>query len=122
MQRSFMLAPALVAALFLGACGGGGETGDTGSGGGGDTAAGTTLSLVDNEFQPSDLSVSSGDSVEVTNDGQSPHTVTIEGESIDEEVESGASTTITFDLEPGDYIMYCEFHREGGMEGTLTVS
>ena len=122
MQRSLMLAPALVAALFLGACGGGDEGGTTTGGGGGETAGGSTLSLVDNEFVPSDLAVASGDSVEVTNDGQAPHTVTIEGEGIDEELESGTSTTVTFDLEPGEYVMFCEFHRDAGMEGTLTVS
>ena len=120
MQRSLMLAPALVAALVLGACGGGDDGGTTG--GNGDSAGGSTLSLVDNEFVPSSLTVASGDTVEVTNDGQAPHTVTIEGQGIDEEVESGASTTVTFDLEPGEYVMFCEFHRGAGMEGTLTVS
>ncbi len=123
MKRSLIVAPALVAALVLGACGGDeGGGGGTTSGGGGDSAGGSTLSLVDNEFVPTTLTVASGDTVEVTNDGQSPHTVTIEGESIDEEVEAGASTSVTFDLEPGDYVMFCEFHRDGGMEGTLTVS
>ena len=118
MRSMKVIGISLAAALVLVACGGE-ETGG-GGGGGGDTGA-TSLSLVDNEFVPSSLTVDGGASVDVTNDGQAPHTVTVEGSDINQEVESGAATTVTFDLEPGDYVMYCEFHRDGGMEGTLTV-
>jgi plastocyanin len=111
---------AVMAALTLAACNGGGET--TGGGGGGVGGGGaTSLSLVDNEFEPADLTVSSGATVEVSNDGENPHTVTIEEAGIDEEVEPGQSTTITIDAEAGDYTMICRFHESVGMEGTVTV-
>ena len=119
MKKGLLAGTVVAAALVLAACGGGDN------GGGGDASGGggaTTLSMVDNAFEPSALSVASGSTVEVTNDGESPHNITIEGESIDEDVDPGASTSVAFDLDPGDYTMFCEFHRAAGMEGTLTVS
>jgi plastocyanin len=111
-------AVAVVAALTLAACNGGGG-GDAGGGGGGGGA--TSLSLVDNSFEPADLTVSSGDTVEVSNDGQNPHTVTIEEAGIDEEVQPGQSTSITIDAGAGEYTMICRFHQSVGMEGKVTV-
>jgi plastocyanin len=102
-------------ALVLGACGGGGDT--TGDG----ATGATSVSMVDNAFEPSSLSVSSGAEVELTNDGQSPHTFTVEGDTIDEEVDPGASSSVTIDLDPGTYDFICRFHEAQGMTGTLTV-
>jgi plastocyanin len=104
------IALALVTALTLAACGG-----DEGGGGG------TGLSMVDNAFQPADLTVTAGDTLEVSNDGQAEHNITIEGTDVDEDVAPGDSTSITVDTEPGEYTMFCEYHRAGGMEGTVTV-
>lgn len=121
MKKGILVATVLVAALLLAACGGGENGGDaaTGTSGGGGT---TSLSMVDDAFVPATLTVASGDRVEVSNDGEALHNITIEGEGIDEDVESGQSTTVTFDLEPGDYTMFCEYHRGAGMEGSLKVS
>ena len=105
-------------ALIVGACGGGGA-GDGGTGGG--EAIATTLSMVDNAFEPSALSVASGSELQLTNDGQAPHNLTIEGTEIDEDVDAGQSGSVTVDAEPGDYTMFCEYHRDAGMEGTVTI-
>ena len=121
MKKGMLVATVVAAALALAACGGG----DEGGGAATDTseeAATASLSMVDNAFEPADFSVTSGATVEVSNDGQAPHNITVEGAGIDEDVEAGQSTSVTFDLEPGDYTMFCEYHREAGMEGTLTVS
>lgn len=55
-----------------------------------------------------------------------PHNVSIEGEGVEFEgdtVEQGGESVAAADLEPGEYTFYCSVagHREGGMEGTLTV-
>jgi plastocyanin len=106
------LAGVLATIVLLAACGGGGDTGDGGGGG---------LTMVDNAFEPQTLTVSSGSSVEVTNDGQALHNITIQEADIDEDVEAGQSTTITVELDPGEYEMICQFHEAQGMTGTVTV-
>ena len=101
--------------ILLAACGGGD---DGGAPDGGD--ASSTVTLRDNAFAPADPTISAGD-VELVNEGESPHTFTIEGEDVDVEVEAGQTTTVTVDLPAGTYTLYCNFHRAQGMEGTLTV-
>lgn len=101
------------AAVMLAACGGGSEGGE-----GGGSAA---MSMTDNAFDPATLTVSSGDSLEVSNDGQALHNLTVEGEGIDQDVQAGQSASVTMDLEPGEYTMFCEYHRSAGMEGSITV-
>jgi plastocyanin len=59
--------------------------------------------------------------IQLANEGEAPHTFTIEGEDVDVEVDAGATATASVDLEPGTYTMFCRFHRGQGMEGTLTV-
>jgi plastocyanin len=108
----------LAAALVLGACGGGGDTGGDGGGGGGGASS---LTMVDNAFEPADLTVASGTELQLSNEGQAPHTFTVQGNGIDEEVEAGQSSSVTIDLEAGDYDFVCEFHEAQGMTGTLTV-
>ncbi len=121
MLRRGMFA-ALAASLLLSACGGGDGGGDAGNGTAGDAAGGgTTLTMVDNAFEPADATFAAGEQIELANDGQALHNLTVEGEGIDEDVEAGQSTAVTLDLEPGSYTMFCEYHRGAGMEGTLTV-
>jgi uncharacterized cupredoxin-like copper-binding protein len=55
-----------------------------------------------------------------------PHDIAIEGNGVDEKgetVKDGATSKINVTLKPGTYQFYCTVpgHREGGMEGTLTV-
>jgi plastocyanin len=106
----------VAAAVTLVACGGG----DEGGGGGGD-AGGTTLNMTDNAFSPTDLTVSAGGTVELSNDGGALHNLTIEGTDIDQDVDPGQSASVTVDAEAGEYTMFCEYHRDAGMEGTVTV-
>jgi plastocyanin len=115
-----LLGAMLGATILLSACGGGdGGTADDagGDGGGGATS---TVTMVDNAFEPSDPTVAAGD-VQVVNDGAAAHTFTIDGQDVDVEVEPGGSATATVDLEPGSYTLFCRFHRSSGMETTITV-
>jgi hypothetical protein len=62
--------------------------------------------------------------IELANESSIPHNVAIEGGGDEESpTVTGESTSLTVDLQPGTYTFYCSVpgHREGGMEGTLTV-
>jgi plastocyanin len=64
--------------------------------------------------------------IEMENPSSVPHNVSIEGRGVDEEgktVGQGGTSTVTAELRPGEYDFYCSVagHRQGGMEGTLTV-
>jgi plastocyanin len=54
------------------------------------------------------------------------HDISIEGNGVNEQgqvVKNGGTSEVQVDLKPGDYTFYCSVpgHREGGMEGKLTV-
>ena len=96
--------------------------------GGGETSVGMT----EYEFDPSDLSVASGDTLALTNDGQIPHNLTIvEGEATgggaevaaSDDIAGGESGSLTVDAEPGEYGFLCTIpgHAEDGMVGTIKV-
>ncbi len=97
---------------------------DTTGGGGGETVA---LTESDFAIDPADPTVAAGTvTFEITNDGQSPHNIEIEGNGVEElsdTFEPGAGGELTVELEPGTYEMYCAIgnHRELGMDGEVTV-
>jgi plastocyanin len=117
---------ALAGALVLAGCGGGDDAGSDSQARGNDTPAEqptdptNTITLLDNEYSPADPVIASGE-LQLTNQGESPHTFTVEDEDVDVEVEAGAEATEMIELAPGSYKLYCEFHRSQGMETTLTV-
>ena len=132
-----------IAALAVAGCGGdddeettAAETGTTTAeapSGGGETGGGAAetveISATDFAFEPADPTVQAGTvTVELTNDGQAPHNIEIEGPSGEAELEQdlapGDSGSLEVDLsKPGTYEMYCPVgnHRELGMEGEVTV-
>jgi plastocyanin len=88
----------------------------------GETSGEATVKLEDFEFSPKTLDVASGATISLENEGQAPHTFTIDGQGVDEEVEAGDGSSISLNLAPGTYDFYCRFHKAQGMTGTLTVS
>jgi plastocyanin len=95
------------------------------SGGGGAT---TAVSLKDFEIDPAEATVQPGAvTFEISNDGQAPHALEIEGNGVEEVSDTldsnGDTTTLEVDLEAGEYRWYCPVgnHAAMGMEGTLTV-
>ncbi len=136
MIRKILLVLAVSIPLMLAACGDDGsdtsststaaETESTDSASSGGTA---DVSIGETEYalDPSDPSVDAGSvTVEAVNNGAIPHDLVIEGNGVDEEVEDldpGASDSVTVDLKPGTYEIYCSIadHRDEGMDGTLTV-
>jgi plastocyanin len=110
-----------------GAAAGGGKEAGGGSGGG---------ATVEFEADPSgelaytttEASTEAGKVTVAFNNPQSlTHDVAIEGSSGEEvgktELIGEGETSTTVDLKPGKYTFYCSVpgHRQGGMEGTLTV-
>ena len=78
-------------------------------------------------FDTDKLATDSGQ-IDITfrNPASIEHDVAIEGDSGEiakGDLVSEGTTDLTTDLEPGQYTFYCTVpgHREGGMEGTLTV-
>jgi plastocyanin len=98
-----------------------------------DTGGGeTTVAMTEYEFDPNDLSVASGDTLALDNEGELPHNLTIvEGEptgggaeiAASDDIPGGESGTMTVDAEPGDYGFLCTIpgHAEQGMTGTIKV-
>jgi plastocyanin len=109
----------LLTGTLLVACSGN----DAGGGAaGGESPSGTTstITMRDDEFVPSTVTIAAGD-VDLVNEGESPHNFTIEGQGVDVDVDPGTTTTQPIDLAAGTYTIFCEFHRSDGMQGSLTV-
>jgi plastocyanin len=125
MRRFLLLTVLFLAALLLAGCGS-----DDGDDEGGESSGGQSVELVATEFafDPADVSVDEAGETTftVSNEGEFPHALEIEGNGIEEETEElgpGESGSVTVDLEPGEYELYCPVgdHREQGMVGTLVV-
>jgi mono/diheme cytochrome c family protein len=76
--------------------------------------------FADAEAPPGALTINS------VNEASTPHNIALEGNGVDEVgevVQDGGTSTVEADVQAGEYTFYCSVpgHREGGMEGTLTV-
>ena len=120
-----MLAALFALTLLAAACGGDDDGGNGGDGGGNgeespteEGAGGADLTTVDFAFSPTELSVTEGQTITISNIGETSHTFTTEDGAIDETI--GAGETVEVDLtgaSSGEF--HCRFHPQ--MVGTLTV-
>src|SRR5919198_1512268 len=130
-KRVRALAVAGLAMLTLAAagCGGGGGGGGWGASG---NAAASTLKLEADpggklRFNTSSLDAKAGKvTIVLSNPSSLSHNVSLEGQGVDQEGETvgqGGTSRVSVTLKPGTYTYYCSVpgHRQGGMEGTLTV-
>jgi plastocyanin len=105
----------------------GAEGPDTAEAGGEEAAAGTEVGMTEYAFDPTDVTVSRGDTVTATNDGQTVHNLTVQDGNEElgatEDVDAGQSSELAVDFQPGEYEMICTIpgHADLGMEGTFTV-
>ena len=82
---------------------------------------GTTVEMADFSYAPGCISVAAGTSLEVRNVGEAPHTFTVNGTDVDEQVDAGGSTTIDLSsVAAGTYEVVCTLHPQ--MEGALQVA
>lgn len=91
----------------------------------GGTSGPVEVTAVDNAFDPEELSVEQGRTVEWTNEGENPHTVEIApeggGDTLhSEEIDPGQSTSYTFE-DTGSYDVWCRFHGQAGQGMAMTV-
>ena len=116
--------------LVLTACAGSGDDADGTATGSGEEAGGTEsvalqVTAVDNSFDPNTLSAPAGSevTVELTNEGNNPHTFTIDDPEVDTGgVDGGDSATVTFAMPDAPVTFYCTIHGEDTMSGTLDPS
>ena len=117
--------------LALAACGGDGDdpqdagTDAGAEGGGGAEAVTLEVTAEDNSFDPSSLEAPAGSevTVELTNDGNNPHTFTIDDPEADTgSVDGGGSGTATFTMPDTSVAFYCAIHGETAMSGTVDPS
>ena len=110
--------------VLLAACGGGDD------GNGDQAAAGETVAVTarDFMFEPENVTLDAAGThtFRLTNEGDAPHALEIEGDDVEEEtdtIDPGGSDELTVDLAEGEYVLYCPVgdHRERGMEGRLVV-
>jgi plastocyanin len=142
MKKALPLLALIFAAIALVACGGDddNDTSNTGgggaaapaSGGGGGGASTVKLSADPSgalSFDTDSLSAKAGNvTIDFDNPAAIQHDVSVEDSSGKElgtsDLISESKTTLDLsNLKPGDYTFFCTVpgHREGGMEGTLTV-
>jgi len=88
------------------------------------------INLADFMIDPSQLeAVGPTVILEVTSDGPTPHNLTVRNAAGDvlmatDDLSAGDTDTISGELEPGEYTIFCSFagHESLGMSGTLTVA
>jgi plastocyanin len=134
-------AAVVVSVLAVAACGG--SSGDeNGEAGGSTTIGGMTaelhgtkdvsgetgkveIEMYDDYFEPTILKGKPGQTVtlELKNEGNTPHTLTIPDQGINQEVQPGdeAEADVTFP-QTGELVFVCRFHESKGMVGALEVS
>jgi plastocyanin len=126
MHRRWMrLLGALFALTLLAAACGGDDTPPADDGGSPsespsetDEGGGADLTIVDFSFSPAELSVTEGQTITVTNIGETSHTFTTDDDAIDETIGAGDTVEIPLTgVSSGGF--RCRFHSQ--MTGTLTV-
>ncbi|MGZ8582230.1 MAG: cupredoxin domain-containing protein [Actinomycetota bacterium] len=117
-RNAYVVAGGLFATLALAACGGGSE-----APGCENPVAATTVTMDDFSYEPGCVEASSGTELDIVNDGQAPHTFTIEAEAeaADADVAAGEHASLAVpDLAPGTYRVVCTYHPQ--MEAALRIA
>jgi uncharacterized cupredoxin-like copper-binding protein len=123
--RRLSVVPVALAALLLAACGGSSSSSSSASGGSASSAA-ATLS----EWKVAvDGTVKAGTvTFDAKNAGTFPHNLTIDGPGVEDKttgnIDAGKSGSVTVDLKPGTYELYCSIpgHKAQSMDLKITVS
>lgn len=106
----------LVSVLMLGAvaCSSDNGTSSPPAGTTGGTAD-ASITARDFEFDPPDVTIPSGGTIQIVNEGSTTHSFTMDDDSVTQDVEPGSSVTVTVST-AGPF--HCRFHPQ--MTGTVT--
>ena len=118
MVRRTMAGLGAFAALSLPACGGDAEPPACEN-----PSTTTTVTMADFSYEPGCVEATAGAELEIANEGQAPHTFTVESEGAPAEVDvaAGEQATLTVpDLTAGTYRVSCSYHPQ--MEAALRIS
>jgi plastocyanin len=83
------------------------------------------ITIVDNSFNPSTITAVNTATLVLTNNGAALHNFTIEGSTVDQDVQPGQTLSLTpppTPFAPGTYNVFCKYHKALGMTATLTVT
>ena len=124
MNKRLVFVALCLTAIGAVACGGDDGDADTG----GDSAAGANggessveVQTADFAFEPADVSVAAGGTIELTNEDDTKHSLTAEEAGVDEDVDAMSSTSVDVgDAAPGTYDFICKYHPD--MKGTLEIT
>jgi plastocyanin len=105
------------AAMALSACSAGGESPSCEN-----PQRATEVTMDDFSYEPTCVEASVGTPLDVVNEGQAPHTFTIESDpGVDLDVPAGERASLDVpELDPGSYSVICTYHPQ--MEAALLVS
>jgi len=118
MLRRTILGVGVIAALTLPSCGGDGNPPACE-----DPRATTNLTMADFAYEPGCVEVAAGAELEIANEGQAPHTFTVEsdGPAAEVDVAAGEQATLALpELAAGTYRVICTYHPQ--MEAALRIS
>jgi plastocyanin len=117
MLRETLTVAGTIAVLALASCGGGGEEPPACE----NPRAVTTVAMGDFYYEPGCAEAPAGAELEIVNEGQAPHTFTVEADAGTEaDVAAGERATLTVpDLTAGTYAITCTYHPQ--MVGALRV-
>jgi len=145
-MKHAVMAGALLGLLALAVAGCGGKSASSssssggGGGGGGQTVVGgvkannhgsktvsssAEVELDDYYFKPTVIQGKAGSTVtlELKNEGSVEHNFSIDGQTIDKDLEPGGSAKVTVTIpKSGAISFYCKYHKSMGMAGALEVS
>jgi len=143
-MKHAVMAGALLGLLALAVAGCGGKSASSssssGGGGGGQTVVGgvkannhgsktvsssAEVELDDYYFKPTVIQGKAGSTVtlELKNEGSVEHNFSIDGQTIDKDLEPGDSAKVTVTIpKSGSISFYCKYHKSMGMAGALEVS
>ena len=143
-MKHAVMAGALLGLLALAVAGCGGKSASSssrsgGGGGGGQTVVGgvkannhgsktvsssAEVELDDYYFEPTVIQGKAGSTVtlELKNQGSVEHNFSIDGQTIDKDLEPGDSAKVTVTIpKSGSISFYCKYHKSMGMAGALEV-